>query len=120
MHKFIRDFKVRFGVDDLDIVALRHHFGMAGHVSRVCTQDNSRLVGAIFKYRDYERLDGIAADNYGRQLHGKKLRVWRWERPLAKYAKQHEWSSWHDMAQDKRFWLSNLDHFARWTRLHRA
>ena len=47
----IKALKKRYDVTDLDIAALRHHFGWAGHVSRVSQADDNRLVGNILHFR---------------------------------------------------------------------
>ena len=79
----IKRLKAKYGIRDWDIVALRNHFGWAGHFSRLAAEDPSRLAGKVLHYRDRQWLDRIEFQNYGRQLLCRKLRIWRWERPMA-------------------------------------
>ena len=62
----IRDIKLRHDVQDLDIVAIRHHFGWAGHISRLGTEQPDRMACKILKYRDREWLSLVESQNYGR------------------------------------------------------
>ena len=120
VHRKVSDIKYRFNVQDLDVAALRHHYGWAGHVSRIAAQYPDRLVGKVLFFRDREWLDVVGSQNYGRQLHCRSLRIWRWERPLYKYASFLGVGSWHELAKCKRSWLSSLDDMALWFRDHRA
>ena len=120
VHSRVKDIKARHNVQDLDVIALRHHFAWAGHVSRLATEDPQRLVGKVLKFRDREWLDLISAQNRGRQLHCRILKTWRWEQPLYKYASFLGIGSWHDLAKCKRSWISKLDEMALWFRDHRA
>eukprot|EP00974_Lingulodinium_polyedra_P087182 8452539-Lingulodinium_polyedra.AAC.1 len=110
----------RHGIVNLDVVALRNHFGWAGHVSRLSSEFPDRLVGKVLKWRDSEWLNTIEEQNNGRQLHCRILRTWRWERPLVRYSTSVGAGSWHDLAVDRRKWVSNLDNMASWFRTHRS
>ena len=77
-NRTIKGLKLQHSVLDLDIVALRNHFGWAGHVSRRGKLDPAGPLNQILIYRNRECLDLIASQNHGRQLHCRKLRIWRW------------------------------------------
>ncbi len=79
-----------------------------------------RFASRILKYKDRDWLSVIEGQNHGRQLHGRSLRIWRWERPLVNLARHLKVQSWHELALDRRSWISNLDSHARWFRAHRA
>ena len=112
----IKYLKTEHGVEDWDEIAIRHHFGWAGYVSR---RGNERLTYRVLRYRDRSWLARVEAENQGRQLHCRILRVWRWETPLVKYGNAHE-ADWHELALDKRKWLRELGDMARWSKHHRA
>ncbi len=122
-NRIIKDLKRIHDIQDWDIVALKHHFGWAGHVSRLGKSDPERITFKIMCFRDKGWLDLIGSQNHGRQLHCRPLRIWRWERPMAKYAHFSNDSctdNWHDLASDKRFWLATLDSMALWFRTNRS
>ena len=119
-NRVIKNLKLKHQVMDWDIVALRHHFGWAGHICRLSVSDPDRVTGKIMKYRDRNWLQNIERENYGRQLHCRRLRIWRWERPLYKYALSTGIDNWHELAFNKRDWISTIDLMATWFRHHRA
>ncbi len=86
----IKAIKSQYDILDLDVQAMRNHFGWAGHVSRLANADPTRLSGQVMRYRDRAWLDTVERANHGRQLHCRKLKVWRWERPLVHYARHVE------------------------------
>ena len=111
--------RIVHNIESWDVVALRHHFAWGGHVARLETLDPKRLTHRVLKYRDRDWLDIIEAQYGGRQQHGRKLRVWRWETPLVAYAKSKGDVSWMTLAADKRTWISNLAEMAQWHKNHR-
>ena len=115
----VKAMKHRHDIADWDLVAYRNLFGWAGHVSRIREYDENRVTLRVLMYRDREWLTNVEAQNSGRQLHGRYLRTWRWEYPLAKYAASKDRFSWHLLAQDKRSWLASLDEMAKWYDAHR-
>eukprot|EP00973_Karenia_brevis_P038442 5301658-Karenia_brevis.AAC.1 len=71
-------------------------------------------------FRDRAWLQKVEAENNGRQLHCRRLKIWRWERPMVKYAESVAASCWHELAADKRSWITKLEDMAYWLRTHRA
>lgn len=104
---------------DLDIRVLKHHFGWAGHVSRLRDSDPGRLTHRVLLYRDAACLRLIESQNHGRQLHGRNFRDWRWEQPLARWARHQGESDWHTLAQDACYWKGLLEEAAVWWRQNR-
>ena len=97
----IKNMKSSYNIPDLDIVAMRNHFAWAGHISRIAAESPTRLSGQMLLFRDRAWLETVERDNNGRQLHCRRFKVWRWERPMVQYAKSVEASSWHELAAEK-------------------
>lgn len=118
-NRIVRNLKARHSINDWDLEVVKNHFGWAGHVSRFQEYDAERLTLRVLRYRDRAWLNSVEEQNAGRQLHCRILKVWRWEYPLAKYAKSVDARDWHILARDKRSWLENLYSMARWYLMHR-
>ena len=119
-NRTIRALKCKHRIVDWDIQCMQNHFGWAGYVSRLSSFDPGRVTLQILRFKDYEWLKLVESNNAGRQLHGRYLRVWRWEYPLAQYAKYVGVDCWHQLAVNKRSWIENLETMARWFRVNRA
>ena len=119
-NRAINALKARHGVVDLDLIALRNHFGWGGHILRKCEDNPASVLALVFTFRDRTWRSMIESQNGGNQLHRRKLRIWRWERPLYKFAAFHGHASWQELASCKRDWLARLDEMALWFRTHRA
>ena len=117
---FVKGIKRKLNVVDWDIVALRNHFSWGGYVSRLALHDPRRATIMTLQFKDYKWLSLIEAQNAGRQLHGRYLRVWRWEYAFVQYAKYVGISDWHELACNKRSWLESLETMAEWYRNNRA
>ncbi len=115
----IQSLRAKHEVRTWDLEALRNHFGWGGYVSRLKSEDPTRLTHRVLAYRDAGWLKLTGDQNYGRQLHCRKLRVWRWEQPLKKWGANNGSYDWHVLAADKRSWLTRLDEAATWYRHHR-
>ena len=87
-NRTIKCLKRSHDIQDWDIVAMRNHFGWAGHVQRLGAMDPERITFKMMCYRDRAWLDLVGSQNSGRQLHCRRLRIWRWERPLVNFARQ--------------------------------
>ena len=61
-----------------------HTLCFAGHVARIQAYDQGRLTVEPLHWINKKWIDIVAASNGGRQLHCRKLKVWRWERTLVK------------------------------------
>ena len=92
-------------------VYLKSVYSWAGHVARMGSYQESRLTHRILKFKKFQWIQSVAADNGGSQLHGRKLRTWRWERPLYKQFADRQWE---EEAQDKQSWTSRLDKMVEW------
>ena len=98
---------------------LRYHrsvFSWAGHVARMKTYDVNRATYQVMCYRNWRWIRNTTEENDGNQLHGRRLRTWRWERTLYKYFGD---SNWEDAALDHDAWSQQLDSMALWRCTHR-
>ena len=109
----IRHLKGFHGVADWDAIYFRTIFAWAGHVARMRQYAATRLTYKVLQFKSWLWISAVANDNEGGQLHGRKLRTWRWERTLYKYFTDRDWQ---DVAQDKAFWISQLDVLVQWRR----
>ena len=117
MHRsasLIKNLMTRHGVERWDLFYHRLHFAWAGHVSRIVQYDPSRLTYKVLDYKCLEWIHKIAEQFSGRQLHCRKLRIWRWEQPLFKYD-----PCWRKTAQDKQAWFNALNDMVLWRSAHR-
>jgi len=99
-----------------DILYHRSVFKWAGHVVRIQQYDAARLTHKVLAHKCWRWIQTVARQNRGNQLHGRRLRTWRWERPLYKYLGDE---CWETAAQDKLEWNSKLDAMTEWRRTHR-
>jgi hypothetical protein len=80
----------------------------AGCLARIVLTDPHRYSYCVFAYKDWNWIQNtIARQNRGRQLHGRYLRTWRWERPLYNFYGQN----WQDRALDKDLWSTDANSF---------
>ena len=94
-----------------DKVYYRSVYSWAGHVARISQYDPARATFRVLRFKCWKWIQDIAAANGGSQLHGRRLRTWRWERHLYQY---YPSSDWQVAVQDKENWNSNLDDMAQW------
>merc|ERR1712096_551150 len=87
-------------VEPWDLKSHRYIFNWAGWLARVRDLDPTRLTGWFFIYKDYRWIQKIARGNAGRQLHCRRLRTWRWERPLYNLVGEE----WPNVARTKEVW----------------
>ena len=107
----IKDFRRRHEIELFDAHYHRLHFGWGGHLARMGNYDRDRISFQTLIFKDWKWIKSVADRNGGRQLHGRCLRTWRWERPLYKFAGN---SNWMEAAGDKRTWISQLDGMVTW------
>ena len=112
----IRRLKSLHGIPDWDWVYHRSVFAWAGHVARMRSYDKQRSTYQVLCYRNWAWIQKVAQDNGGNQTHGRRLRIWRWERPIYKYFGE---DCWEDVAQDSHHWSCLLDEMATWRCNHR-
>ena len=92
-----------------DLAYHRNVFKFGAWLARLSDFDPSRVTYHVFKHKDWRWIRKIARANSNSQLHGRKLRTWRWERPLYVCAGEH----WPDLAMNEEQWdeqLSELLH----------
>ena len=93
-----------------DLLAHRAVFRWAGTVTRISISYPDRWTTTVFQHKDWRWIQTIARENNGRQLHCRKLKTWRWERPLYKYLGEN----WQDEAADLDNWKSMENDFLEW------
>ena len=98
-----------------DALAHRAVFRWAGTIARISVFFLDRWTTTVFQHKDWSWIQAVARDNHGRQLHGRNLRTWRWERPLYKYLGEN----WQQQAADIENWQSMEDDFLIWRALNR-
>ena len=106
----IKQLKIRHSID-----WERHYhrsvFKRGGHVARIVQYHPTRVTYRALKHKDWESIQVTALQNSGDQLHGRKVHVWRWERPLYKNFGD---DSWQQAAQHKLSWTSCLEEMVHW------
>ena len=90
--------------DTWDILYHRSVFKWGAWLARINSFDPWRVTGHVFKHKDWRWIREVAAANHNNQLHGRRLRTWRWERPL--YVCVGE--DWPDRARDEEEWEEML------------
>ncbi len=101
-------------IDRWDFLAHRAIYTWAGWMARLALYDPARLTLAILNHQNWAYIKRIADANGGRQLHGRILRTWRWERPLHKYRED-----WQSIALDADRWNALLVEMSNWRSVHR-
>ena len=112
----IRQIKDHEGVMEWDLWYHREMFRWAGHVARMPQYAPNRLTHKVLAYRFWDWITSVASANHGNQLHGKRFKTWRWERPSYKYFNDARWQL---VAQDRLEWNTRLDAMTTWRRNHR-
>ena len=112
----IKRVKGLYNVLNWDTWYHRAVFEWAGHVARISQYDESRLTPQVLAHRHWHWIQSIAAANRGSQLHGKRFRTWRWERPLYKFFENDRWET---AAQHKAEWHDQLDTMMIWRQQNR-
>ena len=111
----IKRLKQSHNFEDWDRAYYRKVCKWGGHVARMAGYDPQRASHRILQHKCWHWIQQVAAQNQGNQLHGRRLRVWRWEAPFYKY---HNQESWQHVAQDRDSWEQCLDDMVN-TRCHR-
>ena len=103
---------VRHRVKPWDTVARQAVFKWAGWVARLGQLDNKRLTYAVLQHKNLKWVYQIAAQNAGRQMHGRYIRTWRWESILQRHFDvSQNGTYWQDSARDYEVWqgiVSNI------------
>ena len=104
-NRFVNDLMEREGLLTWDIMVRREVFKWAGWVARLRTFDCSRITLHVLLHENWEWLQTIAMQNNGRQLHGRRLKVWRWEALIYTFFREnHPSIPWFELAQDSYEW----------------
>ena len=109
----VRNTMHRCRVEGWDAHYHRLLFYWAGHVHRIGVYDPDRLTYQVLKYKDMNWICLVASQNSGNQLHCRRLRTWRWERPLFKYFEDRP-CTWQESAADKEQWLQQVNAMVSW------
>ena len=100
----------RHNVISFDTLSDRAVFRWAGKLVQISLNFPGRLTSLVFGHTDWDWIQGIAQQNKGKQLHGRCLRIWRWERLMYKCLG----NDWKILAQDESEWLSRESLFLDW------
>ena len=107
----IKHLRIFHKLDAWDKQYYKIMFQWAGHVSRMASYHEHRLTHRVLQHKSWKWIQRVAGENFGNQLHCRKLKVWRWEAPLYKFFGNE---SWHDAALDKASWHSKLEEMVSW------
>ena len=101
----ISDALYRHDIVSWDVQARREKFRWAGWVARLQIFDSARVTLHILLHQDLGWIRTIAAQNAGRQCHGRYLKPWRWETLLDTFFNEnHCGSRWQDYAKGVSAW----------------
>ena len=114
-NRTINNLIARHNVKLWDNLSHRAVYGWAGKVARINIQNPDRWTSKVFLYRNWDWIQIIASNNSGRQLHGRYLKAWRWERPIYKFFG----TNWHSKAAHEDDWASEECDFLRWRAINR-
>ena len=103
------------GVTSWDMLIHRACFRWGGKLVDISKRDPTRLTSTISQYRDCKWMQTVAKANNTRQLHGRKLRTWRWERLFYTYFGD----DWKLQYQDEAQWRDIESDFMQWRVLNR-
>ena len=96
-NEIITSTMISHGMTSWDVIVRRNVFKWAGWVARLAYFDEDRITLKVLRHKNWEWLSVIAAQNKGRQLHGRILKTWRWERLLYSYVNEnYPGQSWFD------------------------
>ena len=109
----VKHTRAKHAIEAWDAYYHRLVFQWAGHVSRMSSYDPSRITHQVLQFRNWQWIQTVAYLNGGNQLHCRRLRVWRWERPLYRFFEDHS-TSWEEVACDKAKWTHLLDELVTW------
>jgi hypothetical protein len=104
-NQFINDLLERESALTWDILVRRDVFKWAGWTARLRSFDPLRITYNILLQKNWDWIQSVASQNNGRQLHGRCLKIWRWEALIYKFCREnYPDTSWVDMAQDSYEW----------------
>jgi len=77
-----------------------------GHIARFATYDDQRVTYRVLHHKSWAWIQRVASENEGSQTHGRKVKVFRWERAFYLHFKKRDWQK---EAQDKHNWTKHID-----------
>ena len=87
-------------------------------MARLAKYDPERNTLRVLRHRNIASLK-VFEEKYGTQGHGRRFRVWRWERHIVKYfVNHHKTRGWEEFAYDKLEWERRVEHIAAWLVKH--
>ena len=105
-NQFINDLQDREGLLNWDTMIRREIFKWAGWVARLDSFDQERITLHVLRHKNWEWIQTIANNNNGRQLHGRCLKIWRWESLIYNFFRENRPESrWSELAQDGEEWF---------------
>ena len=129
-NRFINTRMAKIGATPWSQIVHKLHFTFIGHISRMESYDPERWALKLLKWRDGAYLQVLESQfGPGRQGHCRRLRTWRYERPILKFFRmwwqrltkdeRRTYKTWHCIASDKQFWYNLLPKYLAW-REHNA
>ena len=104
-NRILSDSIEKHGLTSWDVQARREVFKWGGWVARLSTFDSNRITLHILLHKNWDWICNIASQFNGNQLHGRHLRVWRWESLLYRYFDEnYPGVPWVAAAQDILEW----------------
>ena len=104
-NRVINDIMERHNLVAWDVLIRREVFKWAGWVARLSIFDPTRITLHVLLHKNWAWLQVIADQFNGRQLHGRKLKVWRWDALIYRFFDEnYPGTSWMQAAQDNTEW----------------
>eukprot|EP00973_Karenia_brevis_P093686 12418531-Karenia_brevis.AAC.1 len=82
-----------------------------GHLARMKTYDDSRMSHQVFLFKNWAWINSKRS-KHGDQQHHRRLKVWRWERPLYKYFAPEPWEP---KAENRKQWQQEVCKMVAWS-----
>eukprot|EP00973_Karenia_brevis_P057422 7988178-Karenia_brevis.AAC.1 len=106
----IRNLRERHCVEAWDARYHRSVFLWAGHLARMSKYDSNRGSYQAFIFKNWAWIRGQSSE-HGNQQHHRRLKTWRWERPLCKY---FDPDPWEPAALDEERWNQLVPAMVAW------
>jgi len=98
--------KVLHSFVDWDRHYWRSVFSWGGHIARLAAYDSQRATYRVLNHKSWAWIQKVASENRGSQAHGRKVKVFRWERAFYQHFQKR---AWQKEAQDKHNWMKHID-----------
>jgi len=102
----VKRIKVLHGFVDWDRHYFRSMFAWGGHIARLAGYDGNRITHRVLNHKSWQWIQRVSSNSKGSQLHGRKVKVFRWERVFYQHFPKH---CWQQEAQDKYNWTKRID-----------